>query len=178
MSIAESLISYHENLYREYINNHKLNVQKAWETMKNNKNCIDFITKNLVNMDINAAIALIDELIKNHDSSKFSTEEFDAYRKNFYPISEEEKESNKEAFELAWRHHYTNNLHHWNWWAESGNMNNMSFVHIIEMICDWEAMGYKFGNNSKEFYEQNKHKIQLGEKQRIFAENLMNMICL
>ena len=170
-------IRHNEELYKEYINEHKLNVQKAWVSMKNNSECIEFISKNLSNMTIDIAIDLIDELIKNHDNSKYGKDEFDAYRKEFYPISPEEKESNKNDFERAWKHHYTNNLHHWNWWCESGNMNNMPFVHVIEMICDWEAMGYKFGNNSKEWYNNNKHKIHLGDKQKIFAEGLMNIVC-
>ena len=84
---------------------------------------------------------------------------------------------NKEEFDKAWKHHYTNNLHHWNWWYESGNTDSMPFVHVIEMICDWEAMGYVFGNTSKQYYEENKHKIMLGEKQRRFAESLMDLIC-
>lgn len=177
MSIEGTLIKHHENLYREYINNHKLNVQKAWDKMKNSADCIELIVKNNIGVNTDKIIELIDELVKNHDSSKFSKEEFDAYRKNFYPITPEEKESNKESFDAAWKHHYTNNLHHWDWWYESGNMDNMPFTYVIEMICDWEAMGYQFGNTSKEWYEQNKHKIYLGEKQRNFAEELMNIIC-
>lgn len=177
MSIESALIKHQENLYKEYINNHKLNVQKAWERMKNNSDCIELITKNFLNITIDKAIELLDELIKNHDMTKYSKQEFDAYRKEFYPITPEEKESNKENFDRAWKHHYTNNLHHWNWWYESGNMDNMPFTHVIEMICDWEAMGYQFGNTSKEYYESNKHKIHLGEKQRRFAEELMNIVC-
>ena len=171
------IIRRNENLYREYIDNHRLNVQKAWDNIKNNSECIELIEHKFVNTTLEASIELLDELIKNHDMTKYSKEEFDAYRKEFYPITPEEKELNKEKFDLAWKHHYTNNLHHWNWWYESGNMNNMPFTHVIEMICDWEAMGYVFGNTSKEYYEANKQKIQLGEKQRRFAEELMDIIC-
>lgn len=177
MSIESALIKHQENQYKEYINNHKLNVQKAWGRIKNNADCMELISKNFINIAIDKAIELLDELIRNHDSSKFSKEEFDAYRKNYYPISPEEKESNTENFDKAWRHHYINNLHHWDWWYESGNMDNMPFTHVIEMICDWEAMGYQFGNTSKEWYEKNKNEIHLGEKQRRFAEELMNIIC-
>lgn len=165
-----------ENTYKEYINNHRQNVHKAWSVIKANSDCMNIIAKNL-HTSIDSTIRLIDMLVDAHDLSKYDSEEFDSYRKNFYPVSPEEKEANKEAFEVAWKHHYYNNLHHWNWWYETGNMDNMKMPYVVEMICDWEAMGYQFGNNSKQFYEQNKHKIFLGEKQRLLAEELMNIIC-
>lgn len=165
-----------ENTYKEYIDNHRQNVQKAWAVIKSNSECMELISKYL-NTSIESAIRLINALIEAHDISKYDVDEFSAYRKEFYPVDEEEKEANKEAFDIAWKHHYSNNLHHWNWWYETGNMDNMKMPYVVEMICDWEGMGYKFGNNSKQYYEQNKHKIQLGEKQRLFAEELMNIIC-
>ena len=174
--IPEFDIKQQENTYREYIDNHRQNVQKAWLVMKSNTHCMDLITKYL-NTNIEAAIELIGNLIDNHDLSKYKEYEFDAYRKEFYPVTPEEKEANKSAFDAAWKHHYYNNMHHWNWWYETGNMDNMKFPYVVEMICDWEAMGYKFGNTSKQYYEQNKEKIQLGATQRKFAEDLMNIIC-
>lgn len=172
----ETIIKQNENKYKEYIDNHRLNVQKAWTLMKSNSECMDLITKYL-NTNVEAAIDLLDEMIKSHDLSKYTDAEFGPYRKNFYPVSEEEKQENEAAFDAAWKHHYHNNMHHWNWWYESGNMDNMKLPYIVEMICDWQAMGYVFGNNSIQFYEQNKEKIQLGTIQRRFAEELMNIIC-
>lgn len=166
-------IEQQEKIYREYIDNHRQNVQKAWVNMKSNSECMDLIIKNL-NENI---ISLIDFMIDAHDLSKYQKDEFDAYRKQFYPVTPEEKELNKDAFDKAWKHHYYNNLHHWDWWYETGNMDNMSLQYVVEMICDWEAMGYKFGNTSKQWYEKNKDEIHLGKKQRIFAEELMNIIC-
>lgn len=177
MSIREVIIRKQENEYREYIMNHKLNVEKAWERMKNNQEVIAFFSecKKFNNLDM--TIDIIDDMIRFHDSSKFEKDEFDAYRKQFYPITPEEKEENKAAFDKAWKHHYFNNMHHWNWWYESGNKDNMPFLSVVEMICDWEAMGYHFGNTSKEFYEKNKNNIHLGDEQRKFAEQLMDIIC-
>lgn len=177
MSIQGALVCHNENLYKEYIHTHRLNVQKAWDNMKNNSECLNYIQNSFNYASIDAIIECIDNCIKNHDLSKFSKEEFDAYRKNFYPVSPEEKEENLVAFDKAWVHHYTNNMHHWNWWDETNNENSMPLIYVIEMLCDWEAMGYAFGNNSKEYYEENKHKIHLGDKQRKFAEELMDIIC-
>ena len=150
-----------ESNYKDYIDNHRHNVSKALIVIKSNPECMELISKNL-NTSIESSIRLIDMLVEAHDLSKYDTEEFDAYRKNFYPVNEEEKEANKDAFELAWVHHYTNNLHHWDWWYKSGNIDNMKMPYIVEMICDWE--------------ENNKQNIHLGEKQRLFAEGLMNII--
>lgn len=177
MSINSALIHHHETLYREYINNHRTNVQRAWNLMKNNPECLEYIEKTIINSNIDAIIDCVDTLINNHDLSKFGPEEFDAGRKNFYPVSPEEREENLVNYDKAWVHHYTNNMHHWNWWDESNNEDKMPFIYVIEMICDWEAMGYHFGNNSKKWYEKEKGNIHLGTEQRIFAEGLMNIIC-
>lgn len=172
----DDMIRVNENKYREYIDNHRLNVQKAWTNMKSNNDCMDLITKYL-NTHTEAAIDLIDDMIKVHDLSKYEPEEFDAYRKNFYPVTPEEKEENLAAFDIAWKHHYHNNMHHWNWWSETGKKDEMKLPYVVEMICDWEAMGYVFGNTSRQFYEQNMNKIDLGNIQRKFAEELMAIVC-
>ncbi len=177
MKLEIEQIKEKENEYKEYIKNHVLNVQKAWDTMKSNQECLDIISNYIQKLNMGTYISMIDSEIKNHDKSKYSIEEFNAYRKEFYPISQEEKDKNKENFDKAWKHHYTNNLHHWNWWYETGNADRMPCAYVIEMICDWEAMGYQFGNTSKEWYEKNKDKIHLGERQRKLAESLMNAIC-
>ena len=147
--------------YKEYIDEHRNNVQKAWDMVKNNNNCLKVICKFITSSSINRTIEFIDELIEKHDLSKYKEEEFEPYRKNFFPVSEEEKESNKEAFEEAWKHHYHKNLHHWDWWHETGNKENMPFTYIVEMVCDWIAMGFKFNNTAIEWYENNKDKIYL-----------------
>lgn len=176
VSIEAALIHYNEKEYTRYINEHIKNVQKAWENIKSNFMAMEYI-KNTVTNYSPFLIDTIDELVKNHDASKYSEFEFDAYRRNFYPISPEEKENNKEDFEKAWKHHYMNNLHHWNYWYNKNDMDAMPFPYIIEMICDWEAMSYKFGGTSKEWYENNKGDIHLGNKQKEIVESLLNIIC-
>lgn len=166
-------ITEQQNAYKEYIDNHRQNVMKAWNTIKTNPFCVSLIIKNLNEF----AIDVIEKMVEAHDLSKYGKEEFEPYRKQFYPVSPEEKESNKDAFDKAWKHHYYNNLHHWDWWHETNNKDSMSLLYVVEMICDWEAMGYKFGNTSKEWYTKNKENIHLGDKQRKFAEELMDIIC-
>lgn len=124
--------------YANYIEEHLNNVQKAFNE--------------LCNKEIPEIQEYLNELhqkIKNHDNSKYSDEEFDAYRKNFYPINDEEKEENKANFDKAWEHHYRNNDHHWQYWTDDDknlkpfNEQNEREVRLayLEMICDWTRNG-------------------------------------
>ncbi len=89
--------------------------------------------------------------IEHHDLSKFSPEEFVAYRKSFYPIDEQEKiESN---FKAAWQHHKEYNHHH--------HETVETPIDLIHMIVDWTAMEYKFGTTAEQYYIKNKANINI-----------------
>jgi uncharacterized protein YnzC (UPF0291/DUF896 family) len=169
----ENNIREQEAKYREYIDNHRANVQKAWDNMKTNSECMELIIREL-NTSTDAAISLINELVEKHDLSKYEKEEFDAYRRYFYSVSNEEKESSKEDFDIAWKHHYEHNLHHWDYWYHTGKIDSMGIVFCVEEVCDWIAMGYQFNNTATEWYIKNSHDIHLGERQRLFTEELLN----
>lgn len=90
--------------YCDYIEDHLLNVQKAWTIIK--KCCADMdIVQNLRMHD------QIESMILNHDLSKMSHEEFIPYQQKFFPV--EENTLNVYPFHLAWQHHLEHNLHHW-----------------------------------------------------------------
>ena len=58
--------------------------------------------------------------VKAHDVSKYGDDEFEAYRNYFYPKEGEKKD--RKAFDIAWKHHYTHNSHHWEFYLdEDGN---------------------------------------------------------
>lgn len=158
--------------YVEYVNEHIGNVQKAWSEVKSK--CRTYMVYVMGPQEIN--FEYIEFNIKNHDFSKFSKEEFEPYRKNFYPVDDKEKEENKEDFDKAWIHHYMNNSHHWDYWYSVGREDEMPFRDVVEMVCDWQAMGYKFGNTAKDWYEKNKNKIILGTVQRIWVEELLKRL--
>jgi len=161
----ESLIDKQQQ-YRKYIEEHTSNVWKAWT---DNQHL--FIS---VDSDI---IKKTSKNILVHDLSKYSKEEFEPYRKNFFPINEKEKENNKLDFDKAVQHHYAYNQHHWNYWVRAdGIAVEMNMIYIIEMICDWIAMGYKFNNTAKEYYEKNKEKINLNIISRKQVEYFLSMI--
>lgn len=139
--------------YLNYLEEHILNVQKAWNVIKEKCKDLRFMYDDFYYFSI-------DEEIYNHDVSKLSEQEFVQYRKSFYPTSEESKYDISEA----WEHHKKNNPHHWeNWTTIKPRWDADWEVHCVHMVCDWMAMGYKFGDTAKMYYESNKDKIILPE---------------
>ena len=81
-----------ENEYMNYISNHIDRVIKAYERLRD---------KILVNegQEFIDAFATMNRLIGKHDESKYSDDEFDAYRAKFYPVDDiGDKEEIDEAF--------------------------------------------------------------------------------
>ncbi len=142
-----------EDEYIEYINNHITNVKKAYENLRS------------IETELMARVPEINysnlhntyQRIIVHDASKFSDEEFDAYRRHFHSINDAEKKDSEEDFKEAWKHHYVYNDHH----PEHFNGKEMFPKEaVLEMICDWIAMGYngKPTLSAYDWYYQNKDK--------------------
>ena len=145
---------YENNDYTNYVTGHKSNLDKVWNAMipilveKYNvpPPVIEVITKN----------------IANHDASKSSPEEFEAYARHWYP--EDGKKPNKESdeYKMAWLHHMQNNKHHWNHWIIVDSKTEfeaveMPFIYIMEMLVDWSAQGLNPGSEGvKKWYNDNK----------------------
>ena len=124
--------------YKQYIDNHIKNIIKSYNNLISN-NWIN----NPYNRDIKKELAALRTKIINHDASKYSDEEFDAFRAYLYPINDEEKENALEDFEIAKKHHYKVNDHHPEHWIdENGIPQDMPLICILELICDWDAMGH------------------------------------
>lgn len=157
--------------YKSYIKEHVDNVKKAWKNMINKKECMDIILK----YDTEFIIEFVTAFIENHDQSKYSIEEFEPYRKRFFPIDEEEKNSCEEEFRKAWQHHKDYNPHHWNHWDERGLNDVMPSYCVLEMACDHIAMSDKFGGTALNWYkgEKEKGEIRLGKKQEEYYLSLL-----
>lgn len=174
--------------YAKYIDDHIERVQIAYANLISinpqllRKICEDYMDcKNYDNYD--ALLKRVQYNIINHDKSKYSDEEFLAYRKNFYPVDDREKEENKKDFEKAWKHHYENNTHHWEYWKKKDaktnkdtDYNKMSLIAMLEMICDWMAMSSKFNNTVIEWYSKEKDNIKLHPYTRHYVEILIDYI--
>lgn len=170
------------NKYRVYIDTHRNNVALAWKNMKSNDICEDTLGKcveiyngkidviNLVNL-----MNTVSANVRSHDQSKYSDMEFEPYRKNFFPVDEKEKEENVQDFEKALQHHYENNMHHWNWWANNNQKEKMPLSFVVEMAMDWIAMSMIYSDsNALEWYRKQEN-IVLGEKQKKCVELILKM---
>lgn len=148
--------------YLDYIDEHYTNVQKAWRIIqdKGAGRCWPFLYDD-------SKFFILDQMIKQHDVSKLSQEEFVPYRRMFFPVSEKEKEEAQAGFDKAWEHHNLNNAHHWeNWTTNDICYQDLELVHNI---CDWMAMGMKFNDTARDYYEKNREKITIPD----WAEKLM-----
>lgn len=170
--------------YLDYINEHVGNVimmyKRDFYPFLMDKNLV--ITNDYFSTeDFKTAIAELGNTIQNHDASKYDEEEFNAYRRHFCPTKAEETEDDQQTpldeFEEAWEHHYTNNPHHPQYWVnkETGIPTDMNLRAIIEMICDWNAMSYKFNQDTKDWYENkaDKEKKAMTDRTKEIVEYIL-----
>lgn len=139
--------------YLDYVERHYDNVQKAWKVIQEKCKDMSFIRDE-------ATFWALNHDIEHHDISKLDKEEFFAYRSYFYPTKLEIP--NKAEFKEAWDHHLQNNDHHWqNWTKVYQEKSALPEICLVHNIVDWMAMGYEFNDTAQEYYESNKHKIDL-----------------
>ena len=150
--------------YLDYIEEHVKNVEKAWQQIQ--IKCSDmFFVKD------EYWFGILNEEIKNHDLSKLSSFEFVQYRQKYFPTKLEKINKDIENFYLfALVHHIEHNDHHWETWTKINYFknkklnNNMKKIHCVHMIIDWTAMGYKFNDSAKEFYEKREKDFLIPKK--------------
>jgi hypothetical protein len=131
--INEGGADYQEE-YRKYIYEHKKRVKQFADWMK----------ENLPEIFNEPGLDDFDELISEHDDSKFSEEEFEPYAQKFYG----KQDINGKPLEYipgwdeAWEHHWMNNEHHPEFWLGK----DMPYIYILEMLCDWGSFSIAKGN--------------------------------
>ena len=157
-----------ENIrYSNYYFDHTYCVVLAWIEIREL-----LLEKKLVTED---EIIKINNLIAWHDNSKISEEEFDGYRRKFFPGPEDtDYELIKSDFKKAWEHHKQNNLHHHQ--TLKDYKGNDWKCYVIDLLCDWIAMGWQHNNSAYEYYMDNKESIVLPEEYKIFLEEVLNCL--
>lgn len=176
-SILEGLYSDRSELndkrteYRRYIDEHISNVRWAFE-----KHFLLLLSADDIDDELKEAINKASLAIPYHDQSKYEPEEFEGYRMHFYPTEAEKKDSSfekraKQLYDAAWEHHHKNNPHHPIHWVENGVKKDMPLEYIIEMLCDWIAMSYKFGDSTLEWYEK-----EADEEKKCFTEKTKKLV--
>lgn len=158
--------------YNNYLDEHIANVGKAyWWIKEHMPRAVEDITD-----DEEFAI------LKCHDESKYTCEEYDAYDEYFYG-KDKTPEVEKE-FDYAWLHHIHNNPHHWQYWVLINDeayvgmeILDMPYYRIIEMICDWWSFSWKTGNLYEIFDWYKKHNnMKLSPRTKEIVENVLDMI--
>lgn len=140
--------------YDQYIKDHTSNVWKSYE---------QFIKPHLTDDNL---ISKCDELISQHDKSKWSPEEYDAYAHYFYIDKDNPDET---SFDYAWLTHLHRNPHHHQYWVlirDEGEKEplDMPEEYIIEMLCDWHSFSAKKPESTAwQWYEDNQSDMVLSE---------------
>ena len=160
--INESKSDYQEE-YRNYIIGHKERVQQFADWLKENVPEI---------FDPIPDISVFDEIIEEHDDSKYSEEEFEAYAQHFYGTKDNDLE-----YAEAWKHHWTHNEHHPEFWLGE----DMPYIYILEMLCDWGSFSIDKGDFrelSKYYYDEAKddEEKNLSDITKEFIEDILDKI--
>lgn len=125
----------------------------------------------------------INKHIKEHDKSKYDSNEYEAYDKYFY--GKNKSYEVVRAFNKAWLMHIHKNPHHWQHWIlindnpnEGEIILDMPDNYIIEMICDWWSFSWRTGDLHEIFkwYSERKNYIKLSDSTREKVENILDSI--
>lgn len=158
--------------YDNYLEQHKENVRKGYEWIRDN---LPEVVSNIPNLEWQICLA--------HDESKTKPDEYEAYDRYFYGNNRSYKVV--QNFNYAWLNHLHRNPHHWQYWIlinddpELGEIiMDMPINYIIEMICDWWAFSWDKGDLMEMFkwYDERKNYIKLSEKSRREVESILGMI--
>ena len=159
--INEGVTDYQKE-YKDYIITHKARVMEFADWLEDN--CPEVFEE--VDVDV------FWDLIEEHDNSKFSEEEFEPYAKKWHLDGKKTRE-----YELAWEHHWSNNEHHPEYWDGE----DMPYIYILEMICDWGSFSIASGNMKElsDFYFNkaiNDPEKNLSENTKTIIEDILSRI--
>lgn len=157
---------YNERKYFEHYSKHTYFVVLAWKEIQD-----ILIEDHIINED---EFHQINQLVIWHDNSKISADEWVLYARKFHPIGNQDRDEVDSEFKKAVEHHKSNNLHHFESLKHYTGSDWRNY--IIEMICDYIAMGWEFGVYIFEYYEKNKEKIDLRPEQKEYLELVLNVL--
>lgn len=120
----------------------------------------------------------------DHDSSKWSIEEFPHYARQFHG-----DKGDPNGWAGAWLHHIHHNPHHWQHWIfpdrlklpgadiEAGVM-PIPEIYALEMIADWMGASYVYIHSwdISDWIRSHAHKIILHSKTTAFVEKQLTQL--
>lgn len=145
--------------YNEYLSRHINAVQQAADWLYSNS---------IIDCELD---------LSEHDLSKYSKEEYGPYDRHFYP-DEAGKGTDKE-FKEAWKHHYENNPHHWEYWLTGDEQPiPMPKRYVVEMVCDEMAFGFIKGNlrDILKFQMEHRKEMKLHPATAILLDHYLSLI--
>lgn len=155
--------------YKDYVIGHKERVKKFTDWLE--ENCPEVFE----GVDLSA----FHDIIEEHDESKFSEEEFEAYAQKFYGKQDINGRPLEyvPGYDEAWKHHWMNNEHHPEHWLGE----DMPYIYILEMLCDWGSFSIDKGDLtelSDYYYEQakNDEEKNLSEATQEIIEDVLERI--
>ena len=166
--------------YMSYIIAHVNNVKLAYSNFFVPLLDVMTLSRKIGDSELKDAILAAKDNIETHDASKYSEEEFDAYRSKWYPTLDETNNDElqkiiDEKSEQAWIHHYRNNPHHPGYWNDplitDTPTKDIPLTNIIEMICDWIGMSKGNIDNMKNWYETKADK-----EKKMFTDNTKELV--
>ena len=113
-----------------------------------------------------------------HDVSKFFADtHFGYYYMTFKYLGEKITKDEEDECAEAWYNHYMNESHHPEFITFSHHISDMFENDMFEMVCDWLAMSYEFGEKDwTEFWMNNmSKKFEWTEEQRLLISKLLVM---
>ena len=126
---------------------------------------------------------MLAEYVVQHDSSKYSSAEYEPYDDYFYGNPNRTKEDIDKDFDYAWLHHIHHNPHHWQHWLlkeDDGELKalEMPEVYVYEMIADWWAFSWNKNDLTEIFpwYEEHKPKMILHPNTLALVESILDKI--
>lgn len=169
--------------YDQYIERHRSKVLEAFRWIQANLPELVAEEKFSDDQPLTIRVASFKGIIKNHDMSKYSLEEYNAYDAYFY--GDDRSDQVVEEFNKAWLYHIHHNKHHWQYWVLVGDKPNvyyecveMPYEYVIEMICDWWSFSLNSLNEYEifEWYEENEQCIKLHHNTRKLVTYILSEI--
>jgi hypothetical protein len=148
--------------YKDYVDAHKERVEKF----------ADWLLSNCPEVFEGVDTEVFKELIKEHDESKYTEEEFEPYAQKWFGDKKKTPE-----YEEAWKHHWMTNEHHPEYWLGE----DMPYIYILEMLCDWGSFSIDkgdFGELSDFYFNKAKEDPEknLSEATQEIIEDVLSRI--
>lgn len=162
--------TYHRNLkeanaaYRAWLEEHRALVAQAWEYLKESLPEAPFVLNPNTQRQV-------DNLVRNHDLSKFNNREFYGYRQWFHPVKGEQPSLRK--YNRASRIHRQHNPHHVSYWNNHQYVHHRDHPYLVEMTLDWWALAIAQGRNPYEHYQEIRDSINLPREAEIMLDYMM-----